>query len=227
MKLSLLALLVLMSTQCFAQENNKYIVQLPKDYDLNKSYPLFIALHGGYDNMNAMSQEWTSKTLSQEFITVYMEASHQDQAPNRWGWRDVLKERKNIKNYYTELITKYPIDTNSIFMGGFSLGAKMSIDAAMSGYIPIKSVISVCHGGKLSDIVTLSNVNSTLERGTKFVIIYGENDTKYQSQSTDLINLMKNRNSQILTYEMKNQGHELPHDFERQMDKIWLPFITK
>ena len=216
-----------MSTGCFAQKNDKYIVQLPKDFDLNKSYPLFIALHGGYDNMKSLSQEWTSKTLNKEFITVYMEASHQDQAPNRWGWRDVASERKNIKNYYTKLITKYPIDTNNVFIGGFSLGAKMSIDTSISSYIPIKGVISICHGGRLSEIVTLSNITHTLEQGMKFVIIYGELDHKYQSQSTDLIALMKNGYSNVLTYEMKNQGHELPHSFEELMDKKWLPFIRE
>lgn len=220
-----LLLLVLIVGTCSAQNNNKYIVKLPKDYNSEKIYPLFIALHGGNGNMTRLSKEWKSERLSTEFITVYMEASHLDRSPNGWGWRDVSAEGKNIKKYYDQVVANHHIDTSRLFVGGFSLGAKMSFDLAMNNQIPVKGIVAVCHGGLSSVAVNKANIQKSVIRGVKYVVVYGENDNNYRLESIELIQRLKNANAKLLTYKMEEVGHRLPSDFEEPMDKKWLPFI--
>lgn len=216
---------VFINSICLSQNNEKYIVNLPSNYDEGRSYPLFLALHGGYGSKKKFSKKWKSYRLKSEFITAYLEASHLDTKPNKWGWRDEAIERKNIVNYYNEIVANYNIDNSNVYIGGFSLGAKMSVDAVMNGAIPIKGVISICHGGRLSSMVNSSYLEQSVKEGVKYVIIYGENDTSYKYESTVLIELIDKLGGKYLYQEIEMSGHDIPYNFKVKMDEEWLPFL--
>ena len=204
----------------------KYSVVLPQNFDNEKSYPLFIALHGGHGNMKDMQTYWKSPKLNEDFIVAYMEASTLDRAPNRYGWRDITAERKNVKQYYDEIIKEYHLETAQVYIGGFSLGARTSIDLVLNNIFPIKGFILLNVGGGLSDACTEENVRQAINRNVKGVVMTGETDHKYKPQSLSLKKLLEDQDFQFQFIENKNTGHTTPPNFEAVLDNC-LKYITE
>ena len=217
-----LFIVLLIAFTAFGQK--KYDVVLPENYNSQKAYPLFIVLHGGHSNMKITPTYWKSPTLNKEFIVAYLEASTLDRPPNRYGWRNIVEERKNIKNYYSKIIKSYNIETEQVFVGGFSLGARTSIDLVLNNIFPIKGFVLLNIGGGLSDACTKSNVELANLRNVKGVVMVGENDHKYKSQSIELKDLLEAQEFQFKFIENKNAGHEEPPNFETVLDSC-LEFI--
>ncbi len=222
---------IIISILCFfcvvsAIAQKKYDVVLPKNYDAAKSYPLFIVLHGGHGNKEDMQSYWYCQTLSDAFIVVYMEASTIDRAPNRFGWRDLKKERLLIKDYYSELIESFSIDTNNVFVGGFSLGAKTSIDITLGNVIPIKGFILLNLGGGLSDNCTAENVQNANKRMVKGVVMMGEFDDRYKSQTLALKTLLDDNHFTYKFIVNKETGHTTPKNFNRVLDES-IAYLTQ
>ena len=207
----------LLSWVSFAQQH-KYTVVLPEDYNKNTTYPLFIALHGGHGNMQRMQTYWTSPILKKEFIVAYMEASTLDRAPNRFGWRNLNDERINIKRYYNEIISKFKIAEDQVLIGGFSLGAKTSIDLTLGNILPVKGFILLNIGGGLSENCTRQQVALARNRQVRGVVMMGENDHRYKNQSLQLKALFDTEYLDHKFIVNKNTGHTTPKDFETHLD---------
>lgn len=213
---------LLFCSEVIAQD--KYAVVLPENYNNKKAYPLFISLHGGHGNIRGIQIYWKSPTLKKDFIVAYMEASTLDRAPNRYGWRNIVEERQNIKAYYSEIIKDYNIITEQVFVGGFSLGARTSLDLVLNEIVPLKGFILLNLGGGLSDACTAKNVKQAKSRNVKGVVMVGDTDYKYKTQSLQLKTLLEAQDFPFLFIENKNIGHTAPPDFDTVLDSC-LEFI--
>jgi len=202
------------------QESNKYLVVLPENYDQAKEYPLFVVLHGGNGNMKDMQTKWHSSKLAKEYITIYAEASTQDSPGNHWGWRDIPAERQNILTFYQEVVENYTVDTSRVYAGGFSLGAKMSVDLLMTQTIPVKGIISICHGGGLSSTCNYQNLEDAKKRKAHIIVIDGENDYTYRGQSEDLQAILEESGIRFKYIRNPGMGHTIPLDFNVQLDEL-------
>ena len=204
---------------------DKYTVVLPIDYNKEQSYPLFIVFHGGNGNMKNMIQWWKSKRLSNEFIVAYMEASTLDNPPNRWGWRNLSQERKNIKRYYSEIKTQYRINEDQVYVGGFSLGGKVSIDLALNQIIPVKGFISLNHGGGTTRFFTDENVKKIAKKNIKGVLVSGEKDYRYKKETAKIKAMFNSHGLQYLFIENEGIGHYAPDNFRKVLN-TYLDFIV-
>ncbi len=207
---------LVLNTSVFSQK--KYDVVLPLDYHKELSYPLFIVFHGGNGNMKNMKTWWTSSILSKSFIVAYFEASTLDRAPNRWGWRNLAKERNNVKQYYSEIIQTYNVNLNEVYVGGFSLGGKMSVDLALNQAIPIKGFISLNHGGGTTEFFTTKNIIRAKENRLKAVLLSGEKDYRYKKESLKIKNRFEELRLDHKFFEIKNLGHTSPKYFSKLLD---------
>lgn len=204
---------------------DKYTVVLPIDYNKEQSYPLFIVFHGGNGNMKNMIQWWKSKRLSNEFIVAYMEASTLDNPPNRWGWRNLSQERKNIKRYYSEIKTQYRINEDQVYVGGFSLGGKISIDLGLNQIIPVCGLISLNHGGGTTKFFTDDNVKKASKKGVKAVLLSGENDYRYKKETNTIKEMFEKHNLPYQYIVYKGVGHNAPNNFSKKLDN-YIDFIV-
>ena len=50
-------------------------VSLPEGFDPSRTYPLFLALHGGGENVDVFMPEWISPALKSDFIVAYPQRS--------------------------------------------------------------------------------------------------------------------------------------------------------
>jgi predicted esterase len=205
----------LLFSSAFSQ--SKYTIKLPANYNAEKAYALFLILHGGNSNQNFTQDYWKSKRLSEDFIVAYLEASTIDRAPDRYGWRNMQAERKNVAKYYREIVQKYRVDTTRIFAAGFSNGAKMSLDLALSKTLPLRGLILQNHGGKLSPIVTDKSVE-TAKQTLRVVLVAGETDSRYLHESIELKALFEKHQLPFKYYLNKNVGHTVPQNFSALLD---------
>ena len=193
----------------------KYNVTVPEDYQEStiEKYPLFIVLHGGNSNKESIHEWWHSDELEQNFIVAYMDANTLDRKPNRWGWRKIDEERENISQYVSEIASNYRIDYNQIFVGGFSLGGRTSLDLLATQPFKVQGIISVNHGGGISPSFTAANIDALKTLNKKIILVSGEKDYHYKHETLEISRLLTLHNIEHHYIVIPNLGHSAPNNF--------------
>lgn len=144
-------------SQTKAKARYNYLLYMPKDYSKQKKkYPLVIYLHGGSQKGNDLSKlkgyglpYLVSKGENFDFII----ASPQCPDNKFWStdnWFDSL---------YTDLITKYRIDTNRVYLTGISMGGYGTYIVAMDFPNKFAALVPMCGGCNDSDTSRICNLN--------------------------------------------------------------------
>lgn len=200
----------------------KYEVHLPADYNKDKTYPLFIALHGDPGNIDEFSEYWKpDESLEKGFIFVYVQAS-QLYRHNGYSWTmNSLISRNEIKECYSLILKEYSIDENCVIIGGFSGGAITALDITFANIIPIRGFIAV--GPDLPKSFTRENVNLAAERGVRGIFMEGEVLIPLDEQE-EMIRVFEEVDLQYEFYVNKGVGHAIPKDLSEKISKA-LSFI--
>nr|WP_319571035.1 prolyl oligopeptidase family serine peptidase [uncultured Draconibacterium sp.] len=184
----------------------KYITYLPADYanDLFKEYPLLIFLHGG----SARGKDTLDLYSSGPFDQIYRGRNFPfivvaPQCPKHLRW----STENWFENFYSDLIKKYRIDTNRVYLTGASLGGsgtwylatkypdKFTAIAPMSGFTRHMDYIS-------ENIENLKNI--------PIWALHGESDNVVPVEETDyLITKLSEINNQIKYTREKDVGHSI------------------
>lgn len=198
----------------------KAYVDLPDNFDKEKKYPLFIALHNSNGDVEFFREYWKSKNLKEEYI-VLMPQSSQLFSSFSYCWDDKNKSYQEIKDMYEKLIGQYNIDTEHIVIGGFSQGAQVAIEIALSeNIVPINGFIAL-NAPKV--VVQADKIKNACERGVRGVVIAGENDKFFEEQS-EMVSLFKEAGLVSKFTAIKNLAHWFPNDLSEQIDSS-LEFI--
>jgi polyhydroxybutyrate depolymerase len=126
----------------------EYIVHLPKGYESLDNIPLLIALHGRFGTgKQLMETSSFNKIADREgFIVVYPDGYRRSWADGRGrnpAEKKGVDDVKFIKVLIDEIITKYLIDKNKIFVTGHSNGGFMTQRLAVELTDKIAGVASV------------------------------------------------------------------------------------
>lgn len=182
----------------------QYITYLPTDYgnDSTKEYPLLIFLHGG----SARGKDTLDLYSSGPFDQIYRGRDFPfilvaPQCPKHLRW----STENWFENFYYDLLKKYRIDTNRIYLTGISLGGsgtwyiatkfpdKFAAIAPMSGFTRHMDYIS-------ENIENLENI--------PIWAFHGETDNVVPVEESDyLIDKLKNINSHVKYTRENNVGH--------------------
>ncbi|MEY4566013.1 MAG: hypothetical protein RLY14_983 [Planctomycetota bacterium] len=126
------------------QGNREYVIYVPASCDLSKPVPLVIMLHGfGGTGLNAAQETgWSAKADQESFIIVYPEASRpnplkpQSFRKNPQSWNDgsgrfhaaekKIDDVQFIAAMLDQISVEYKLDSERIFVTGFSNGASMA-----------------------------------------------------------------------------------------------------
>ena len=199
----------------------EFMIQLPNNYDQNKSYPLMLIMHGGIGSIPDLQYSYISEKLQAEFIVIYTHGARffgsYSRAYDRENWQN------DIKNIYQQITSSYAVDTSKVILAGPSAGGYRSIALGLNNIIPAKGLL-------LSFAVNPSIWDSTLyiksaERGLKVALLCGENDWAIQQQ--------KKLGYWLDKYGIKNrfvvfpeEGHGFPENWTYYLDTS-LDFILK
>ncbi len=192
-----------------------YEVVTPKNYSKTKKYPAFFILHGGGSTIARAKKNWTSNSLTNDFIVVFLQSYiHYDM--HTYGWKSSdPKTREGIKRCYDEIIANYPVDTSKVAIGGISAGATTAIDIVFADIIPTNGFITVCPG-KPTDFKE-EGIKSAAGSGKKGIIVAGEKDF-YRPKQDEMINGFNKLGFKYLYTVIPGMGHDYPKDFPTWID---------
>jgi predicted peptidase len=149
-----------------------YLTYLPRDYDVDVStkWPAIIFLHGGSSRGNDLKRVKANgipDRLERGKNIPFIVIAPQCPTDRRWetdDWFDIL---------YTEIMTRYRIDTNSIYLTGLSLGGSGTWYLAMKHPSAFAAIAPIC--GKTSHIQFTSDSACKLA-GIPIWIFHGKDD---------------------------------------------------
>jgi predicted esterase len=195
----------------------------PEGFVEGKKYPLFIALHGGGENAAGFQKVWTSGKLRTEFIVAYPQ-SVQLVAENGFNWtEDVALGKQEVKAYYDQVVREHAVDTGQVFIGGFSSGGAITLEAVAADLFPVAGFIVLCP--PQADGMTAEAARAAARRGVRGAFITTEFDPRLKDQRA-MVELMKNEGLALELFIFPNTGHWIPTDLDKRVD-VGLDYIRQ
>lgn len=196
-----------------AKAEMKVEISLPEGYDASKKYPLFIALHGGGENIEEFRPHWTSDLMKCKYIVAYVQST-QVASMTGFHWQTDEITKKEIIKALDIIEQKHLIDKKEILMGGFSSGGYGSMIVAFSNTIPVKGLILLCPP---VPELTSEQLNEACIRGLRVMMFTTERDHRIEQQKELLAKMAKaNIASKIEVF--PNIGHWYPEDLAQRID---------
>jgi predicted esterase len=191
----------------------KVDISLPEGYDASKKYPLFIALHGGGENLTEFKSNWTSPKMKKEYIVAYLQST-QVASMTGFHWQDDETTKKDISKALDIIKQKHLIEEKEILIGGFSSGGYGSMIIAFNNTIPVKGVILLCP--PVPD-VTNEQLSESCVRGLRVMMLTTELDNRIEQQK-ELVIRMQRSNIAAKLEIFPNIGHWYPNDLPEKID---------
>jgi predicted esterase len=157
-----------------------YLTYLPKDYEANVStkWPAIIFLHGGSsrgNDLNRVKANGIPDRLERGKTIPFIVIAPQCPTEKRWEtdeWFDI---------FYSEITSRYRIDTNRIYLTGFSLGGSGTWYLAMKHPTTFAAIAPI--SGKTSHIQFISDSACKLA-GVPIWVFHGKDDEIVDVQET-------------------------------------------
>jgi predicted esterase len=198
-----------------AQEKAELKVEiiLPENYDASKKYPLFIALHGGGDNLGDFKPNWTSAIMKKDYLVAYLQST-QVASMTGFHWQDDATTKKDILKAFDIIKQKHLIDEKEILMGGFSSGGYGSMIIAFNKTVPVKGLVLLCPP---VPELTSEQLNEACIRGLRVMMLTTELDNRIEQQK-ELVAKMAKTNIAVKIEIFPNIGHWYPKDLPEKID---------
>jgi len=179
--------------------------------------PVFIALHGGSENNEIFMKEWSSKKLSKNYLTLYIQSS-QVFANNRFWWVDLEKGKADIDSILAGKEFDNNLKNRVITIGGFSHGGRMALYYALNNAIPVKKVIMLCP--EIDKDVFLNDAAAAKLKKDKIeiIMITGSEDPSIDQQRA-FRDFAKKNGLKMNYIEFDGMGHMFTEEFYKYFDE--------
>ena len=193
----------------------KLEVVLPGELEEGRTYPLFIALHGGGENIEQFKPNWKSNVMESEFIIAYVQSS-QVVSMTGFSWEDQEVTKKELREAYDKVCVEYPVDTAEVIVGGFSSGGYASLVATFFEAVPVNGFVILCP--PMPDNITEVETAKTRDRGVRGTLITTELDRRVPDQRK-MADLFRDTGLQYQFIITPNIGHWYPDDLPDMIDR--------
>ena len=200
-----------------AQAKPELTVITPTNYDPQKKYPLFIALHGGGETVAAFQPQWTSPKLKTDFIVAYPQCSRVI-SMNGFCWMGEPQDRTELIDAYQKVLADYAIDTENIIMGGFSAGGHQTLTLLLEEEqaIPLRGFVVLCP--PIPEDYSPEAVDRIRERGQRGLLLTTELDGRVEEQR-QFAQTLEQAGVPIQFSITPNIGHWYPTDLADRIDQ--------
>jgi phospholipase/carboxylesterase len=225
----LFLLVLLQGSSCQSQETLVYKVVEPS-LPSSAHPPVLFLLHGW--GSNEMDLLGLSKSLPPNLLVVSVRAPF-DREGGGYMWYDLqfgngmFKEnleqahqsKKKLNLLIAQIIKKYNVDTNNIFLGGFSQGAITSLRVGLTPPHRFKGL--VCLSGRFPDEINTQQSPVSLKQRTHIFVSHGTMDAVIPiSDGRRIINTLTQHGFQISGKEYAMQ-HQITNEVLNDLNN-WL-----
>jgi predicted peptidase len=196
------------------EKKYNYLLYKPENYSASdKGYPLVIYLHGascrGHD-INKIKVYGLPYLIDHGYTYDFIIASPQCPPDKSWisdNW---------FEPFYKEIISKYRIDTNRIYLTGISLGGYGTWQLAMKYPDKFAAVVPMCGGYyNYKEICKIKDIPVWAFHGAKDNIV----DI---SETERLVEELRKCSGDIKYTRLKDKGHDLTYLFKDQEIYKWM-----
>ena len=202
-----------------AQEQAKpeLTVVTPKDYDPSKSYPFFLALHGGGETVADFRPQWISPRLESEFIIAYPQSSRVVSMTG-FSWMGNDRDRSEIADAWHAIQADYNIDLEKVIIGGFSAGGHMALTLMLDEeqILPTRGFIALCP--PVPEDYPPGAIARMRDRGQRGVLLTTEMDNRLAAQK-ELAEALEAGGLPLVFEVTPNIGHWYPTDIGEKIDR--------
>jgi len=192
------------------------VVKTPRDFERNKTYPLFIALHGGGENLKQFMPRWTSPLLESEYIVAYLQSS-QMISMDGFNWtEDIEISKREIAEAFKKVQTEYPVDEHAVLIGGFSSGGVAALEVAMTGTVPVAGFVVLCPARP--EGLDVSRIAAARQRGVRGTLLTTEMDGRI-AQQREMAALFREAGLQYQFVVTPDIGHWYPENLPDLIDR--------
>ncbi|MCL5029119.1 MAG: prolyl oligopeptidase family serine peptidase [Bacteroidetes bacterium] len=168
MKKTELQIVVKIENNSHKTMNDKYLLYLPKDYDKDKSpSPLILFLHGAGERGNdieIVKRHGYPKVIETGKDLSFVIISPQCKEELWW-------DSDELFTLLQEIISKYNIDTNRIYLTGLSMGGFGTWDLAIKHPGMFAAIAPICGGGDPSKVCAIKNLPVWVFHGAKDQVV--------------------------------------------------------
>jgi hypothetical protein len=197
-----------------AESHARYSLYVPEAYDHGKSWPLIVALHGGYGSAEDYLWAWLRPAKSNGYIVLSPKSRDVT-----WSVLNPPLDAASIEACIEELCGEYNIDSGRIFLTGLSDGGTFSYLAAFSlpelfaGVAPI--------AGELSQVAD-PMLRKKLANDVPFYVIHGTHDHIFSIVSVkSTCGLLEHLGYRLKFDELPDWGHAYPYKINEDRVMPW------
>ncbi|MHA2202230.1 MAG: alpha/beta hydrolase [Candidatus Hodarchaeales archaeon] len=195
----------------------KWVVCTPEKYDSSQNYPALFALHQGTSNIEEAKQTW--KSALRHNVLLALPQSSEIVEPNKFTWMDLDGGLNELNEIYSQILAKYQIDINKIFLSGFSIGATLALEATLTRpQFSVKGCI-VVNPTFIPPYSIPKNLERAKKEGVKCCILVGTKDPSYE-QIKELVALLDREKVENQFYEIPDLGHAIPDNFKELLAEM-------
>jgi predicted esterase len=186
----------------------------PESYDASQAYPLFVALHGGGENLAEFRPRWQSPVLRKEFLVAYVQST-QVATMTGFHWQDESRTKAEIAEAYRRAASRYKIKPGEVIIGGFSSGGFGSLICLFRETIPAAGFVILCP--PVPETLRDEEILGAKGRGVRGTILTTERDTRLPAQRA-LAERFVSQGLDVRLVVQKDLGHWYPDNLPALID---------
>jgi len=188
----------------------KHEVFLPSSYSESNNYPLIFIFHGNNRNIESAKTSWTSQTMTDKYITVFLQSYiYSNDINYAWTSGDAKTEME-FKDIYGKILTGYSVDTTKIILAGMSAGGRLSLEFAFNEFVPVSGLVLNCP--VVPENIGDELIDQFVAKKHKIAIITGDKDFALEGQK-GLVSKINEKGGQARITVSKDAGHEFVEGF--------------
>lgn len=210
------------------EDEFRYIVQLPPEYDPHRKYPTVVTLHSSGTSPELQVDWWAGPHSSDHKMRMgqaarfgYIVVAPQWATDGQKKYHYSAREHAAVMFCLRDAMQRFSIDSDRVFLSGYSLGGDAAWDIGLShpdvwaGVIPIAAT-AVYPGKQSPKYVSLYWLNA---RHVPFYFVQGDKDgARLKLNSRDLNRYLTRDGIDAMVVEYMGRGHE---SFQDEVQNIF------
>jgi predicted esterase len=193
------------------------LLLVPPEVNTSSPMPVLIGLHGNSQTAELAADDWSE--LRNRGWLLALPQSSQRLTSDAYMWDDFEKGADDVQKLYSRITDEYPIDLDSIVLGGFSAGGGLAIQLAISGALKAKGFIVIGPYLRNLDVLT-PFLPEARAKGVKGYIIMGLNEPpEGQELMLRTAGFLQEHGIVCELERHPGVGHAFPPNFGASLDK--------